>query len=154
MDSPVQRSTEERPPPAPDSGNNEDTPIPSEGPDENLKPEGCEPANQKGCLSYACLTIHRFKMLCCYKVLCWYELRLTLNVTLYSSEKSKGKKGGKDSKKNGKSQGGVEVAQEVCTVLALACVCVCTCEQAATPLWPYSCFIIIIQSYTTSYDLL
>ncbi|XP_051733990.1 dnaJ homolog subfamily C member 21 isoform X2 [Ctenopharyngodon idella] len=47
MDSPVQQSTEEHPPPAPDSGNNEDTPVPSEDPDENLKPEGCEPTNQK-----------------------------------------------------------------------------------------------------------
>ncbi|XP_048021079.1 LOW QUALITY PROTEIN: dnaJ homolog subfamily C member 21 [Megalobrama amblycephala] len=47
MDSPVQQSTEEHPPPAPDSGNNEDAPVPSEDPDENLKPEGCEPTNQK-----------------------------------------------------------------------------------------------------------
>lgn len=47
MDSPVQQSTEEHPPPAPDSGNNEDAPLPSEDPDENLKPEGLEPTNQK-----------------------------------------------------------------------------------------------------------
>ncbi|XP_077050253.1 dnaJ homolog subfamily C member 21 isoform X1 [Siphateles boraxobius] len=46
MDSPGQRSTEERPPPAPDSGNNEEAPVPSEDPDENLKPEGCEPTDQ------------------------------------------------------------------------------------------------------------
>lgn len=47
MDRPVQQSTEERPAPAPESGNNEDAPVPSEDPDENLKPEGCEPTNQK-----------------------------------------------------------------------------------------------------------
>ncbi|XP_016311541.1 dnaJ homolog subfamily C member 21 isoform X2 [Sinocyclocheilus anshuiensis] len=47
IDSPVPQFTEERPPPAPDSGNNEDTPVLSEDPDEKIKPEGCEPTNQK-----------------------------------------------------------------------------------------------------------
>ncbi|XP_043076993.1 dnaJ homolog subfamily C member 21 [Puntigrus tetrazona] len=46
-DSPDPKSTEERPAPAPDSGNNEDTPVLSEDPDEKLKPEGHEPTNQK-----------------------------------------------------------------------------------------------------------
>ncbi|XP_067279001.1 dnaJ homolog subfamily C member 21 [Pseudorasbora parva] len=45
MDSPVQQSTEEHA--APESGNNMDAAVPSEDPDENLKPEGCESTNQK-----------------------------------------------------------------------------------------------------------
>ncbi|XP_042567366.1 dnaJ homolog subfamily C member 21-like [Cyprinus carpio] len=47
IDSPVLQFTEEPPPPAPDSGNNEDTPVLSEDPDDKLKPEGCKPTNQK-----------------------------------------------------------------------------------------------------------
>ncbi|RXN12902.1 dnaJ -like protein [Labeo rohita] len=47
IDNPVPQSTEEHSAPAPDSGNNEDAPVPSEDPDEKLKPEGCEPENQK-----------------------------------------------------------------------------------------------------------
>ncbi|KAF4098804.1 dnaJ homolog subfamily C member 21 [Onychostoma macrolepis] len=47
LDSPVPQSTEEHPAHAPDSGNNEDTPFPSENPDEKLKPEGHESTNQK-----------------------------------------------------------------------------------------------------------
>lgn len=51
IDSPVPQFTEERPPPAPDSGNNEDAPVLSEDPDDKLKPEGCEPTNQKRSLN-------------------------------------------------------------------------------------------------------
>ncbi|XP_016307518.1 dnaJ homolog subfamily C member 21-like isoform X1 [Sinocyclocheilus anshuiensis] len=47
IDSTVPQSTEERPAPPPDSGNNEDAPVPSEDPDEKLKPEEREPTNQK-----------------------------------------------------------------------------------------------------------
>uniref|UniRef100_A0A672MG48 DnaJ homolog subfamily C member 21-like n=2 Tax=Sinocyclocheilus grahami TaxID=75366 RepID=A0A672MG48_SINGR len=47
IDSTVPQSTEEHPAPAPDSGNNEDAPVPSEDPDEKLKPEEHEPTNQK-----------------------------------------------------------------------------------------------------------
>lgn len=45
--SPVVQSTEERPSPAPDSGNTEDTPVPSEDPDVSVKPEEQEHTNQK-----------------------------------------------------------------------------------------------------------
>lgn len=51
IDSPVPQFTEEPPPPAPDSGNNEDTPVLSEDPDDKLKPEGCKPTNQKRSLN-------------------------------------------------------------------------------------------------------
>ncbi|XP_026052382.1 dnaJ homolog subfamily C member 21 [Carassius auratus] len=47
IDSTVPQSTEESPATAPDSGNNEDAPVPSEDPDEKLKPEEREPTNQK-----------------------------------------------------------------------------------------------------------
>ncbi|XP_051532796.1 dnaJ homolog subfamily C member 21 [Myxocyprinus asiaticus] len=47
VDSPIPQSTEECPPPASESGNSEDAPVPSEDPDQNLKQEGCEPTNQK-----------------------------------------------------------------------------------------------------------
>ncbi len=63
IDSPVPQSTEEHPAPAPDSGNNEDTPFPSEDPDEKLKPEEHEPTNQKRCLLNAFLTVHWFESL-------------------------------------------------------------------------------------------
>ncbi|NP_956338.1 dnaJ homolog subfamily C member 21 [Danio rerio] len=45
--SPVPQSTEEHLSPAPDSGNTEDTPVPSEDPDDGVKPDGQENTNQK-----------------------------------------------------------------------------------------------------------
>ncbi|KAA0719836.1 DnaJ -like protein subfamily C member 21 [Triplophysa tibetana] len=45
--SPIPQSTEEGPAPESDSGNNKDTPVPSEDPDESPKPEGGDPTTQK-----------------------------------------------------------------------------------------------------------
>ncbi|XP_065100073.1 dnaJ homolog subfamily C member 21 [Paramisgurnus dabryanus] len=46
-ESSIPQSTEECPPSESDSGNNKDAPVPSEDPDENLKPDELEPKTQK-----------------------------------------------------------------------------------------------------------
>uniref|UniRef100_A0A9J7Z6W2 DnaJ homolog subfamily C member 21 n=1 Tax=Cyprinus carpio carpio TaxID=630221 RepID=A0A9J7Z6W2_CYPCA len=73
IDCPVPQFTEEPPPPAPDSGNNEDTPVLSEDPDDKLKPEGYGKDSKKNSKPHGGVEVAQEKEVNLRCVTCQYE---------------------------------------------------------------------------------